>query len=383
MSVVDRLRVKASSRPVAGRRADAGRTLVAVRMTTTIEQSVMHLSSGHEDPGWLAAWWMRFPGDRLVTQDPEVVLTAALKERPRLIIIDGRQGDPEAGVARTGVHESAPWTRTAISVCERLKRDAYTGIVPVLVVVPPQAFFMAFEAGADEVLRSDVGEAEALVRLSAMLRRSDRDTDVHPSTRLPGAREIEAELIRRVRSGEKFAACYADLDHFKEFNDRYGYHHGDRVIRLLARILHDVVKGLCGGDGFVGHIGGDDFLFTIPLASVTRVCDEIVQIFDELIPWQYSEQDRRIGYFLGKDRRGQLHRVPLMTLSVGVVTNQRRHFTRATEVSELATEMKSYAKTLPGSVWAVDRRRDEITPVRGANAASGSMDEGRSAAGAS
>jgi hypothetical protein len=84
-----------------------------------------------------------------------------------------------------------------------------------------------------------------------------------------------------------------------------------------------------------------------------------VHVFDELIPLQYSEQDRRVGYFFGKDRRGQLHRVPLMTLSVGVVTNQRRHFTRGIEVSELATEMKSYAKTLPGSVWAVDRRRDE------------------------
>jgi diguanylate cyclase (GGDEF)-like protein len=196
-----------------------------------------------------------------------------------------------------------------------------------------------------------------------MLRRSDRDTDVHPSTRLPGTREIEAELERRVRSGEKFAACYADLDHFKEFNDRYGYHHGDQVIRLVARILHDVVKGLCGEDGFVGHIGGDDFLYTIPLAAVPRVCDEVVHVFDELIPLQYSEQDRRVGYFFGKDRRGQLHRVPLMTLSVGVVTNQRRHFTRGIEVSELATEMKSYAKTLPGSVWAVDRRRDEPATV--------------------
>ena len=204
-----------------------------------------------------------------------------------------------------------------------------------------------------------MSDQEATARLSAMLRRSDRDTDVHPSTRLPGTREIEAELSRRVASGEKFAACYADLDHFKEFNDRYGYHHGDQVIRLLARILHDVVKGLCVEEGFVGHIGGDDFLYTIPLAAVPRVCDEVIRVFDELIPWQYSEQDRRVGYFFGKDRRGQLHRVPLMTLSVGVVTNQRRHFTRGIEVSELATEMKSYAKTLPGSVWAVDRRRDE------------------------
>ena len=73
-------------------------------------------------------------------------------------------------------------------------------------------------------------------------------------------------------------------------------------------------------------------------------------MFDTLVPLQYNEQDSRAGYFFGKDRRGQLHRVPLMTLSIGIVTNRHRQFTHPAEVSELATEMKSYAKTLPGSV---------------------------------
>jgi GGDEF domain-containing protein len=313
------------------------------------EQSAMHLTSRADAPTWMTAWWQSYAGECVRTADPGAVMEATLKSRPRLIVVDA------CG--------STEWTTAALDACRRLKRDAYTGIVPVLMIVPPAVFTDAFIAGADEVVRDSVEPDEALARLGAMLRRSDRDTDVHPSTRLPGAREIEAELERRVRSGEKFAACYADLDHFKEFNDRYGYHHGDQVIRLVARILHDVVKGLCPEDGFVGHIGGDDFLFTIPLAAVPRVCDEIVYVFDELIPLQYSEQDRRVGYFFGKDRRGQLHRVPLMTLSVGVVTNQRRHFTRGIEVSELATEMKGYAKTLPGSVWAVDRRRDESAPM--------------------
>ena len=68
------------------------------------------------------------------------------------------------------------------------------------------------------------------------------------------------------------------------------------------------------------------------------------------------DQDRRAGYFFGKDRRGQLHRVPLMTLSIGIVTNRSRKFTHPAQVSELATEMKSYAKTLPGSVFVMDRR---------------------------
>jgi diguanylate cyclase (GGDEF)-like protein len=314
-----------------------------------LDQTALRLTDGRAEPSWLAAWLDAAGGPRQSTEDPEFVVAAALKARPRLIVLDAR-GEPA-------------WEMQALTTCQRLKRDSYTGIVPILMLVNANRFAEAFSAGADEVLRDDVSDEEAAARTSALIRRSDRDTDVHPSTRLPGAREIENELARRVASGEKFAACYADLDHFKEFNDRYGYHHGDQIIRLVARLLHDVVKGLCGADGFVGHIGGDDFLYTVPLDHVPRVCDEIIHVFDELIAWQYSEQDRRVGYFFGKDRRGQLHRVPLMTLSVGVVTNQRRHFTRAIEVSELATEMKSYAKTLPGSVWVVDRRRDEAPVV--------------------
>lgn len=341
-----------------GNLAGAGARHTTSPMPHTLnDHTAMHLSARGDTPAWLASWWRVHGGGGHRTRSATAVWEQALSARPRLVVIDAC-GTPE-------------WTSQAIAACRRLKRDAYTAIVPVFMIVPPSAFAEAFTAGADEVVRENGDEDEALARLSAMLRRSDRDTDVHPSTRLPGARAIEAELSRRVASGEKFAACYADLDHFKEFNDRYGYHHGDQVIRLVARMLHDVVKGLCPEEGFVGHIGGDDFLFTVPLAAVPRVCDEIVHVFDELIPFQYSEQDRRVGYFFGKDRRGQLHRVPLMTLSVGVVTNQRRHFTRGIEVSELATEMKSYAKTLPGSVWAVDRRRDERagTTFSGADAA--------------
>ena len=98
----------------------------------------------------------------------------------------------------------------------------------------------------------------------------------------------------------------------------------------------------------MGHIGGDDFIFVVPAEEISPVCSEILDVFDTLIPLQYNEQDRRAGYFFGKDRRGQLHRVPLMTLSIGIVTNRHRQFAHPAQVSELATEMKSYAKTLPG-----------------------------------
>lgn len=275
--------------------------------------------------------------------DADEVMQVALRGRPRLVLVDARQ------------HPVA-----ALKMCRRLKQDSFTGIVPVLMATRDDdaSFAAAFDAGADEVLRERIGAHEVTLRMDAMLRRSDRDTFVHPSTRLPGTIEIELEMTRRIESGVPFAVCYADLDHFKEFNDRYSYYDGDRVIRILSRILHDNVKGLCGESGFVGHIGGDDFLFIIPTEHVHETCATIVEVFDTLIPFQYSEQDRRAGYYFGKDRRGQLHKVPLMTLSIGVVTNERRVFTHAGQVSELATEMKSFAKTQHGSVYSVDRRGD-------------------------
>ncbi len=305
------------------------------------QDTIVVVTGGHPLPDWLTAWWTDVGDSVLFADDADTVVSWALRARPRAIVLDARPAS------------------AALTLCRRLKRDSWTAIIPVVVVGSDVDFGLAFDAGADEVLHEELAPAEANARLSALLRRSDRDTDVHPSTRLPGTREIEAEIGRRLATNEVFAACYADLDHFKEFNDRYGFYHGDQVIRLLARLLHDVVRGLCPSDGFVGHIGGDDFLYIVPIAALPRVCDEVIRVFDELAPLQYSDADRRAGYFLGKDRRNQLHRVPLMTLSVGVVTNQRRRFSRAVEVSELATEMKTYAKTLPGSVWTLDRRRDD------------------------
>jgi len=239
-----------------------------------------------------------------------------------------------------------------------VKGDAFTGIVPLVVLLSSDSDTRPAEflkAGADDVLGEDIGEQERLLRLEQVLKRADRDVSVHPTTRLPGTNHIARDMQQRLEIGQKFAVCYADLDHFKEFNDRYGYAFGDGVIRMLSRILRDMVRALAPG-GFVGHIGGDDFIFNLSLDYLEPTCDLIIEVFDELIPYQYTEEDRQAGYFLGKDRRGNIHRIPLMALSIGVVTNQFQNFEHTGQISELAAEMKTYAKSLPGSKYVVDRR---------------------------
>ena len=294
-------------------------------------------------PALVSAWVAGRGFPSVSVGDPAQIEAMALRALPALVLVDGDAADQ------------------GLALCERLKADPYTAIVPIAFLADHHSagsVHEAFRAGADEVLTPVFEPEEQRSRLDVLLTRTERNVSVHPSTRLPGTNEIEREIKRHMDAGGLFAVCYADLDHFKEYNDRYSYYDGDRVILLLSRILHDVVKGLCGAGGFVGHIGGDDFILVLPLEDAAPCCSEIITVFDVLIPLQYSDQDRRAGYFFGKDRRGQLHKVPFMTLSIGIVTDERRRFAHPAQVSELATEMKSYAKTLPGSVFVFDRRHD-------------------------
>lgn len=310
-------------------------------------RTILYCGAADRPPPVLVYRWATAQGLGIeLHPDPEDVATLVLRGRGALVFVD-----------ETSRH------RDGVVLVGRLKGDPSTAIVPVTILTDRHdaaTIVEWYEAGADEVLSPLVDPAEQRARLDALIVRTERDVAVHPSTRLPGTNEIEREIRRRLDTGSLFAVCYADLDHFKEFNDRYSYYDGDRVIYILSRVLHDVVRGLLGPEGFVGHIGGDDFIFVTSLEGFPSACTEILAVFDELIPLQYSDQDRRAGYFFGKDRRGQLHRVPLMTLSIGVVTNQHHRFSHPAQVSELATEMKSYAKTLPGSVFVVDRRRGDM-----------------------
>lgn len=307
------------------------------------DKTILHFVPGRPEPSQLVLDFARSHDlEILRIVDVDELQAVLNRTYPACVILGGERGG----------HASMA------DIARMIKEDPFTGIVPVICLLGSDAEERSsdlLEAGVDEVVREDLPAREKRLRLEQVLRRADRDVSVHPTTRLPGTNHIARDMQARLEAGQKFAVCYADLDHFKEFNDRYGYASGDRVIRLLSKMLRDCVRGLAPG-GFVGHIGGDDFIFNLPVQHLERTCDEVIRVFDELIPYQYTEDDRRAGYFLGKDRRGNIHRIPLMALSIGVVTNQFQDFEHTGQISELAAEMKAYAKSLPGSKYVVDRR---------------------------
>lgn len=181
--------------------------------------------------------------------------------------------------------------------------------------------------------------------------------DASPLTRLPGNRAIEQVLKEKMARDERFALCYIDLDDFKAYNDTYGYARGSELIKLTGEIIHRAKAGYADPDDFIGHIGGDDFVLIVASQKAVDVCEAILSEFDQVIPHYYDPKDRERGFIECRDRFGVLRQFPLMTISIAVVSDSRRRFNSPFEIAKIATEIKDYVKTLPGSNYLVDRRR--------------------------
>lgn len=260
----------------------------------------------------------------------------------------GRSAAPSAG---------APSQSEAEALCRWLKGNPLTATVPVVALArggarsdAAEAIASALEAGADEVLAARLPRREQLLRLERTLRRSERDLAVHPATRLPGAPALDRRLSEEIAAGRALALCHADLDHFKEYNDRYGPAEGDRTILLLAAILRDVARDLAP-DGFVGHVGGDDFALLTTPERVAPCCEEIVRVFGEAAALLYDRADQRAGGFAAQDRWGSARWIPLMAISIGVAAGEAGAFASPSELQALAAKMKGRAKRSPGSAW--------------------------------
>jgi GGDEF domain-containing protein len=129
------------------------------------------------------------------------------------------------------------------------------------------------------------------------------------------------------------------------------------VIVATARILQDAVVEFAGADGFVGHVGGDDFVAVVPPESAEDIAKQVVAAFDDRIDEFYEPEDVERGYVEVEDRKGELQHLPLAGISVGVATTKVRSFAHYGEAVSVATEMKQYAKREQRSSYAVDRRK--------------------------
>jgi len=245
-------------------------------------------------------------------------------------------------------------------VCMEVKKDILLRHLPIIMVTGKGEVsdkVGGIDAGADDYIVKPFEPKELLARIRMILRRTARDLEANPLSRLPGNVSILDELSSRIESNTLFAVCYIDIDKFKSYNDKYGFEHGDEVIRETARILIQSAQETGNPNDFIGHIGGDDFVVVTTPDVVDNLCRKIIADFEKTAPSFYNESDRKNGYIIGFDRQGKEQRIPLLSVSIGVVTNEFRKIEHVAQIGEIGAELKSYAKSLERSNYVKDQRK--------------------------
>lgn len=247
-------------------------------------------------------------------------------------------------------------------VCKEVKKDILLRHIPIIMITGKGEIndkIGGIDAGADDYIVKPFEPKELLARIRMILRRTERDLEANPLTLLPGNVSILNELLRCIENKSPFAVCYIDLDKFKAYNDKYGFEHGDEVIRETARILIQTIQQSGNPGDFIGHIGGDDYVIVTTPDVVDNICKKIIADFEKTVPSFYNETDRKNGYIITSDRQGKEQRIPLLSISIGVVTNKFRKIEHVAQIGEIGAELKAYAKRLDRSNYIKDKRKSE------------------------
>jgi len=280
--------------------------------------------------------------DVRVASDGEQALSAAQERPPQLVLADVMMPNMDG-----------------FELTRQLRQDARTATVSVIMLTARGLSadkLEGFAIGADDYIVKPFDTPELLARIRGVLNRASDKRSLSPMTGLAGNVAIEDEIEGLVSREEPFSVLYVDLDRFKAYNDRYGFLRGDEAIRETGRVIGEAARQIVGTETFVGHAGGDDFVVVVPPEQATAAAQQIVQSFDELAPTLYDLDDRTNGYIEVTNRRGDLQRFPLLTLSIGIASTEKRMFRHYAEAITVAMEMKQYTKETGASSWSIDRR---------------------------
>jgi len=254
--------------------------------------------------------------------------------------------------------------KAQLHICQLLKDDFLTAYIPIITIINKRQLrqqLLEIRQGVDDYCFKPPDPLDLRIRIEMALKRAQYSYHTNTLTGLPGARILEDPRARQVRSTRPFSFCYVDIDNFKAFNDAYGYHKGDQVIMHTAYMLYKAVKEAGNQDDFIGHIGGDDFVFITTPDKYKPICESFILMFDALTPFHYPDEERIRGYVIAKDRTRKLKKLPLVSLSIAVVNRiDTKSLHNVVEISDRVAEIKGYLKAQPNSKFMADRRNGYV-----------------------
>lgn len=269
----------------------------------------------------------------------------ALKNIPELIII----------------HEDS-LSRNIIDICNEIREDDDNRITPIIVIssnVDHNHRVEILKSSVEHFIKKPIDEEYLYYTILNIVRLLDINRTVSPLTGLPGNVQIQAEMKKRLMNKEKFVMLYLDLDNFKAYNDMYGFIKGDQVIKFTSKTILKNVHEIDSENGFVGHIGGDDFIAIISNNKYEELCQNIILDFDYNVLDFYTREHIEKGYIEIENRKGIIEQFPIVSISIGVVEVDENYH-NILEIGEVGAQVKHASKTIPGSTYVVNRRKMSV-----------------------
>lgn len=162
----------------------------------------------------------------------------------------------------------------------------------------------------------------------------------NPLTGLPGNLVIEQKMKHTLEKKDTFGVLYIDINHFKEYNDVYGFENGDCIIKLLADIL---ILYLPRGQ-FVGHVGGDDFIAIMNKEDIKNYCQRVSERFQQKVIYYYNEADRERGFIVTENRLGIEEQFSTVSISIAGTCVQSDHYLNLFELTKKLAKLKKKSK---------------------------------------
>lgn len=292
--------------------------------------------------------------------------TVSLRDKYTVVSVRGtdslirRVYDEMPHVVIADIHSSDV---ASFDMCAQMKFDIILGHIPLIILTETIKAGKKIDCGADLYLHKPVNPHELVYHLERIISRTIDELDINPLTHLPGNRSTVQTIESLIADKKSFAICCVDLKNLKVYNDAYGVHRGDFLIRETAEIIKRVVGTEAFSRSFVGHLGGDDFIVVTEPELSEGVSEKIIELFDKSVPTFYELADRGRGYMVVKGRYGKLERHSFVSLSIAIITNEKIRYEHVAQITKAASQIHQYLKHFPTSTFLKDRRSDLRHPL--------------------
>jgi DNA-binding response OmpR family regulator len=225
-------------------------------------------------------------------------------------------------------------------VCRHLRMTTRTSHIPVIFLTQKDERsdrLQGLELGADDYITKPFDIEELKLRVQNAIARSERESLTDPQSGLPSGRLIEDQLRKTIRKSD-WAFMDIQIKYFEAFKDVYGFIAANDVLRFSAKLLGEVIDAQNRSDDFVGHAGGSNFVVITSEKAADTIQQQLKARFNEESRSHYNFMDREQGFVIVPETNDEGQKIPLMTLSIGIVSPSSHEFADIREITELAAD---------------------------------------------